>query len=108
MGLREKESHKLEPTNLQTRLKKEKEKKRTERDGKLDQQPSRVSAAIPNLALLSGPCGQCHLCGIPDQHTHLEERTTSQPRLLFLESFFGCSFSVKRKIVRQKGWQSPD
>lgn len=69
-------------TNLQTRQKNRQWER--ERDGKLNQQPSRVSAAIPNLALLSGPCGQCHLCGVPrqlppDQHTHFEERTTFQP-----------------------------
>ncbi|KAK2867004.1 hypothetical protein Q8A67_025121 [Cirrhinus molitorella] len=81
-------------TNLQTRQKKRQCEREKERDGKLNQQPSRVSAAIPNLALLSGPCGQCHLCGVPrqlppDQHTHFEERTTSLLQISgFLESFW--------------------
>lgn len=80
----ERGSGKLEP--LYTHQPTDMTEKQTarKRDGKLYQHPSRVSAAIPNLALLSGPCGQCHLCGVPnqlppDQHTYFEEQTTSQP-----------------------------
>lgn len=84
-------------TNLQTRQK----NRQRERDGKLYQHPSRVSAAIPNLALLSGPCGQCHLCGVPNQlppnqHTYFEEQTTSQPAdLWFLRELLELASQLK-------------
>ncbi len=94
-------------TNLQTRQKNRQcvRERERERDGKLNQQPSRVSAAIPNLALLSGPCGQCHLCGVPrqlppNQHTHFEERTTALPAdLWFLGELLELFSQLKENIL---------